>query len=52
MLGTLVNTRSCVRRVVSGLSFGTRWCRVRRGIDHGAADKGQCNKDNQTSEQS
>jgi hypothetical protein len=50
MLGTLIKTRPCVRRVVVEESLGARWHRVYRGIHRGTADKGQCNQDNQTSD--
>jgi len=51
MLWTLIKTCPSVRRVVEGGTFGPRWHRVRLGIDSGATDKGQCNQNNQTSEQ-
>jgi hypothetical protein len=50
MLATLINARTCVRRVMAGGTFAG-WHRVRPGIDRGATDKGQCNQNNQTSEQ-
>jgi hypothetical protein len=51
MLGTLINTRPRVRRVVPEGTFNARWHRRRPGIDGGATDKGECNQNNQTSEQ-
>jgi hypothetical protein len=52
MLGTpIINTRPCVRRVVPERTFDPRCHRVRLGIDSGATDKGQCNQNNQPSEQ-
>jgi hypothetical protein len=51
MLGTLINTRPRVRRVLAAGTFGAQRHRVRPGIDHGATDKGESNQDYQTSEQ-